>query len=32
MVTPHKFYLDGTLIICRDGEVFLGSTQIRLLK
>ena len=32
MVSPHKFYLDGTLIICRDGEVFLGSTQIRLLK
>ena len=27
-----SFYLDGTLTICRDAEVFLGTAQIRLLK
>lgn len=32
MTNQSTFYLDGTLIICRNGEVFLGSTQIRLLK
>jgi len=26
------FYLDGTLTICREGDVFLGNAQIRLLK
>jgi molybdate transport system regulatory protein len=26
------FYLDGNLLIYRDGEVFLGAVQIRLLK
>lgn len=32
-MTQHtSFYLDGTLLICRDGYVFLGKTQIRLLK
>lgn len=28
----RSFYLDGTLLIYRDGEVFLGQTQIRLLR
>lgn len=32
MTAQSTFYLDGTLIICRNGEVFLGSTQIKLLK
>lgn len=27
-----SFYLDGTLSICREGEIFLGSSQMRLLK
>lgn len=26
------FYVDGTLTICREGDVFLGAAQIRLLK
>ncbi|MDD3321987.1 MAG: LysR family transcriptional regulator [Paludibacter sp.] len=26
------FYLDGTFTICREGEIFLGNLQIRLLK
>jgi len=27
-----SFYMDGTLTICREGDVFLGNAQIRLLK
>ncbi len=32
MTQHHSFYLDGTLTICREGEVFLGNSQIRILK
>ena len=28
----NPFYLDGKLNICREGEIFLGNTQVRLLK
>lgn len=32
-MTQHtSFYMDGTLSICREGEIFLGNSQIRLLK
>ncbi len=32
MSHQQSFYLDGTLTICRQGEVFLAATQIKLLK
>ena len=32
MQQPNWFYLDGPLTIYREGDVFLGNTQIRLLK
>jgi molybdate transport system regulatory protein len=32
MSHQHSFYLNGTLSICREGDVFLGNVQIRLLK
>ncbi len=32
MSLTTSFYLDGTVTICREGDVFLGNTQIRLLK
>ena len=27
-----SFYLFGTLCLCRDGEIFMGPTQVKLLK
>jgi len=32
MSQHHSFYLYGTLTIFREGDVFLGNAQIRLLK
>ena len=32
MIQHTSFYLDGILLICREGDVFLGAIQIRLLK
>jgi molybdate transport system regulatory protein len=32
MSHQHSFYLDGTLTIYREGYVFLGITQIKILK
>lgn len=32
MTENSSFYLDGNLLVCREGEVFLGPIQIKLLK